>query len=126
MFKDRLIEYRESLNIDTKREMAEKLNVSEQLYAMVERGARKPSADFIRKLVIFSNKPEEYWLYGVSKDDDIINKRKSFKSVENTVMELINEGYITDVNFGKDIEDALLLAIKADIQHILLRKNSKN
>jgi transcriptional regulator with XRE-family HTH domain len=122
MFNERLKKYRNELNIDTKKEMAEKIGVSEQLYAMVERGDRKPSNDFIRKLVIFSNLAEEYWIYGVTKDTEVIDKRKVFSSIENTVMELINEGYIKDTNFDKDIEDALLLAIKTDIQHILLRK----
>lgn len=121
-FNDRLINFRKELNIDTKREMANKLDVSEQLYAMVERGNRNPSNDFIRKLVIFSNLPEEYWIYGVVKDTEILDKRKNFSSIENTVMELINEGYIKDTNFDKDIEEALILAIKTDIQHILLRK----
>jgi hypothetical protein len=89
---------------------------------MVERGDRKPSEDFIRKLVIYSSLPEEYWLYGVEKDEDIINVRKKFKSIENTTLELIEEGYIKDINFNKEIEDILLTAIKTDIQHILLRK----
>jgi len=126
MFNERLEQYRMSLNINTKKEMAEKIGVSEQLYAMVERGDRKPSDDFIRKLVIFSRKPEEYWLYGVEKDSDILNARKNFKAIENTVMELINDGYIEDVNFDENIEKALLLALKTDIQHILLRKRGKN
>lgn len=122
MFNDRLLKYRNGLNINTKREMAARLGVSEQLYAMVERGDRKPSEDFIRKLVIYSSLPEEYWLYGVEKDEDIINVRKKFKSIENTTLELIEEGYIKDINFNKEIEDILLTAIKTDIQHILLRK----
>lgn len=122
MFNNRLLKYREELNVNTKREMAARLGVSEQLYAMVERGDRKPSEDFIRKLVIYSNLPEEYWLYGVEKDEDIINIRKKFKSIENTTLELIEEGYIKDINFDKEIEDILLTAIKTDIQHILLRK----
>ncbi|MFT8352166.1 helix-turn-helix domain-containing protein [Clostridium saccharoperbutylacetonicum] len=122
MFNDRLLKYRSELNINTKREMAARLGVSEQLYAMVERGDRKPSDDFIRKLVIYSSLPEEYWLYGIEKDEDIINVRKNFKSIENTVLELIEEGYIKDINFNKEIEDILLTAIKTDIQHILLRK----
>jgi transcriptional regulator with XRE-family HTH domain len=121
-FNDRLKKYREDLNIDTKREMANKLGVSEQLYSMVEKGTRKPSEDFIRKLVVDSNLFEEYWLYGVVKDDEILNSRNNFKSIENTVMELLNEGYIKDINFGEDIENALMLAIKTDIQHLLLRK----
>jgi len=122
MFKERLGNYRKELNIDTKREMAEKMGVSEQLYAMVERGDRKPSTDFIRRLVILSELSEEYWIYGIEKDSDIIKRRKNFKSIESTVLELINEGYIKDINFNKEIEDALLLAIKNDIHHILIRK----
>lgn len=127
MFKERLKKYREEeLMLNTKREMAEKLGVSEQLYAMVERGDRKPSNDFLRKLVICSNVPEEYWLYGIQTEKDLINKRKRFKSIENTVLDLIDEGYITDIDFNKEIEEILVTAIKADIQHLLLRKNNKD
>lgn len=50
-FESKLKDYRENnLKINTRREMAEKLGVSEQLYAMVERGDRKPSNDFLNKL----------------------------------------------------------------------------
>lgn len=122
MFNDRLKKFREELKINTKREMAAKLGVSEQLYAMVERGDRKPSNDFIRKLVILSNLPEEYWVYGVEKDLDIVNVRKNFKAIEDTILELIEEGYIKDINFSKEIEDIIVTAAKTDIQHILLRK----
>lgn len=122
MFNDRLKKFREELKINTKREMSAKLGVSEQLYAMVERGDRKPSNDFIRKLVILSNLPEEYWVYGVEKDLDIVNVRKNFKAIEDTILELIEEGYIKDINFSKEIEDIIVTAAKTDIQHILLRK----
>lgn len=127
MFQDRLKKYREEdLLLSTKREMAEKIGVSEQLYAMVERGDRKPSNDFLRKLVICSNIPEEYWVYGTKTEKDLINKRKTFKSIESTVLDLIDEGYITDIDFSKEIEEILVTAIKADIQHLLLRKNNKD
>lgn len=127
MFKERLRKYRvDELKLNTKREMAEKLGVSEQLYAMVERGARKPSNDFLGKLIILSNIPEEYWLYGVQTDKELLNKRKTFKSIENTVVDLISDGYITDIDFNKEIEEILITAIKADIQHLLLRKNNKD
>lgn len=125
MFKDRLRKYREEeLNLSTKREMAEKLGISEQLYAMVERGDRTPSNDFLRKLVVCSNIPEEYWLYGVQSENDLVAKRKTFKSIERTVLDLMEEGYITDINFSKEIEDILITAIKADIQHLLLKKSN--
>ncbi|OOM81842.1 helix-turn-helix domain protein [Clostridium puniceum] len=127
MFKERLRSYRENeLKLSTKREMAEKIGVSEQLYAMVERGDRLPSNDFLRKLVLYSNMPEEYWRYGIQSETDLIAKRKQFKSIENTTLELIDEGYITDINFSKDVEDLLITALKADIQHLLLRKNNKD
>lgn len=125
-FNERLGKYREHLNIDTKRKMANELGVSEHLYAMVERGDRPASKDFMRKLVIYSKLPEEYWLYGVEKNNEILNTRKEFKSIESSVMELIDEGYIADVNFDKRIEDILLTAIKTDIQHILLKRNGNN
>lgn len=127
MFEKRLEQYRvEELNFNTKREMADKLGVSEQLYAMVERGDRTPSKDFLRKLVICSNIPEEYWLYGIQSEKDLIDKRRNFKSIESTVLDLIDEGYITDIDFDKEIEEILITAIKADIQHLLLRKRNKD
>lgn len=74
MFSKRLKNYRENtLKILTKKEMAEKLGVSEQLYAMVERGSRNPSKDFLRKLVTYSNLLEEYWLYGIQNETLIEN-----------------------------------------------------
>lgn len=128
MFTNRLKNYRENeINLSTKREMAEKMGVSEQLYAMVERGARKPSNDFLSKLVMLSNLPEEYWLYGVKTEKERIDKRRDFKSIESTVMDLLNDGYIKDTDFDDEIKEILILALKADIQHLLLkRKNNKD
>lgn len=126
MFDERLRNYRENtLKISTKKEMAEKLDMSEQLYAMVERGARKPSKDFLRKLVIYSNMPEEYWLYGVKNENEFLEKRKVFKSIETTVFDLIEDGTITDINFDEDIEDVLIAALKVDIKHILLKRKKQ-
>ncbi|CAI3643046.1 helix-turn-helix domain-containing protein [Clostridium neonatale] len=126
MFNERLKNYRENhLKISTKKEMAEKLGVSEQLYAMVERGARNPSKDFLRKLVIYSNLPEEYWIYGVKTENEFIDKRKVFKSIESTVYDLIDDGTISDINFDSDVEDVLITALKADIQHILLKRKKQ-
>lgn len=126
MFNERLKDYRENtLKISTKKDMAEKLGVSEQLYAMVERGARNPSKDFLRRLVTYSDLPEEYWMYGVKSENEFIDKRKTFKSIESTVYDLIEEGIISDVNFDSDVEDVLIAALKADIQHILLKRKKQ-
>ena len=106
MFNKRLKNYREeNLKISTKKEMAEKLGISEQLYAMVERGARNPSKDFLKKLVTYSNLPEEYWIYGVKNENEFVDKRKVFKSIESTVYDLIDDGIISDINFDSDIEE---------------------
>lgn len=73
-FTERLKAYRIDLKISTKKEMANKLNISEQLYAMVERGSRKPSEDFLNKLVSFSGLKEEYWLYGIFENSMYMKK----------------------------------------------------
>ncbi|MGN2336845.1 helix-turn-helix transcriptional regulator [Clostridium cagae] len=126
MFNKRLKDYRENdLKISTKKEMAENLGISEQLYAMVERGARNPSKDFLKKLVTYSSLPEEYWMYGVKSENEFINKRRLFKSIESTVCDLIEDGSISDINFDSDIEDVLITALKADIQHILLKRKKQ-
>lgn len=122
MFIDRLKDYRiNELKLNTRREMAERMGVSEQLYAMVERGARKPSKDFLDRLLIVSGKPEEYWLYGVT-GNAIIDKRPEFKSIESTVIDLIESGIIINSDFDEEVEKVLLQAIKADVDHLLLKK----
>lgn len=122
MFKDRLLKYRtETVKAETKKEMSDLLGVSQQLYAMFERGDRSPSKNFLNKLVTYSGLAEEYWLYGVT-DTERITKRKEFKSIETTVLDLIEENYITNVDFSEDIKEILLTAIKADIQHLLLKR----
>lgn len=122
MFKDRLLKFRtETVKAETKKEMADLLGISQQLYAMFERGDRSPSKNFLDKLVTYSNLPEEYWIYGITEKERII-KRKEFKSIETTVLDLIDEGYITNVDFNEDIKEILLTAIKADIQHLLLKR----
>ncbi|WP_338627664.1 helix-turn-helix transcriptional regulator [Clostridium baratii] len=122
-FKDRLENYRTNiLNISTKREMAENLGISEQLYAMFERGARKPSKSFLKILTSYSNIPETYWLYGI--EEDYANERKDFSCIKETVNQLITDGFIDkDVEFNDEIEDILLTALKADIKHLFLKQH---
>lgn len=117
-FKERLENYRVNIcNIGTKREMAKKLNISEQLYAMFERGAREPSKKFLKSLTDFSGIPESYWLYGI--EDEYIENRNEFSCVKSAVNTLIEEGLIDSrLELDKDTEDILLTALKADIKHI--------
>lgn len=72
MFNTRLERYREYLGLK-KRELADKLEVSESYYNMIENGKRNPSKSFIIKLVNHSGKPEEYWLYGIQNETLIEN-----------------------------------------------------
>lgn len=122
-FTTRLEHYRvDTLKISTKREMAEKIGISEQLYAMFERGARKPSKSFLKKLSDYSGIPESYWLYG--SDLEYIENRKEFNCTKETVDKLIKDGFITkDVEFSEDVEDILLTALKADLKHLFLKQN---
>ncbi|HBJ1645852.1 TPA: helix-turn-helix domain-containing protein [Clostridium botulinum] len=87
-FNERLLNYRiNEIKIDSKREMAKKIGISEQLYAMVERGDRKPSKDFLNKLVLLSNLKEEYWIYGIS-EDNIYSKKIEYclRNKENNLL----------------------------------------
>lgn len=132
MFNKRLEEYRLKLKIETKREMAKKIGISEQLYAMVERGARKPSSDIIKKLVAMSKLPAEYWLYGVNKKD-FFNNKDDFKNIKK-VIDTILEFNITDIdnifdenNNPKDSLGKLLInALKKDINGMIEKNNKKN
>ncbi|MEG1313601.1 MAG: helix-turn-helix transcriptional regulator [Bacilli bacterium] len=119
----RLEHYRvDALKISTKREMAERLEVSEQLYAMFERGARKPSKSFLKKLSKYSNIPESYWLYGT--DLEYIENREEFNCTKETASRLINDGFITkEVYLSDDVKDILLTALKADLKHLFLKQN---
>lgn len=124
-FNERLENYRVNiLKISTKKEMAEILGLSEQLYAMVERGARNPSKRFLKKLCEYSSIPESYWLYGI--EADFLEERKDFNCIRNTV-DLLIENNLLDktVSFNEDIEDILLTALKADIKHLFLKKEQK-
>lgn len=120
-FNDRLKEYREKLGIETKREMADKLGISEQLYSMLEVGSRNPSKKVLHKLVDFSGLPEEYWVYGVI-DDKSINDREELKDTKESIKLLINLGIIKDENLSSEAMEVLIAALKADIKHLLMKK----
>lgn len=117
-FKDRLLNYRNELGIKTKIEMANKLGIARTLYGMLENGQRKPSQEVLDKLFLMTNKPEEYWLYGIE-DDEYTSTRKEFKMTERAVKQLIDIGLIKDENLTDSVKEVLLAALKADIRHLL-------
>lgn len=129
MFNDRLIKYRNALG-KSKRDLAEELEISESYYNLIENGKRDPSKNFIEKLVILSEKPEEYWLYGIEKDD-YVSVRDDFKSLTKAIDQLTELNLINDVDSlfnGKydkgTLEELLIMALKADIQHIIDKKKN--
>lgn len=121
-FKDRLLNYRSELKIKTQKGMSEKLGITNTLYCMLENGQRKPSHEVLSKLFLLSDKPEEYWLYGVEDGKEYINAREEFKMIKQAVSQLIEIGLIKDINFDKSTEKVLMAALKADIQHLIEKK----
>lgn len=127
MFNVRLEEYRNSLGL-LKREMANKLEMSESYYNMIENAKREPSRKFIDKLVNLSGKPEEYWIYGI-KEDKYVDNRNHFKSSEKLFNQLIEIGMIEKTedidklfnNCFKEgtIEELIIKAYKTDIEYLL-------
>lgn len=122
-FKDRIIEYRESLGIKTQKAMAERLDLSRQLYSNLESGYKNPSKLVLEKLVADSNLPEEYWLYGLD-ERQYVDERKEFKCLY-TVIEDLKDTDLLDLhdgNWNSEVEEILLNALKADILHMRLKE----
>ena len=130
-FKDRLNRYRNSLGY-TQRMLAHELDVSENYYSLFENGVRKPSRNFLIKLVNHSGKPEEYWLKGVTEEQYYLEriKNKSLNTVINTLFDLniIKDNNDIDRLFSKDVyeensfEHLIIEAIKVDLEAELKRK----
>lgn len=121
MFNERLKKYRVELGIAKKKQMAQKLGISEQLYSMLESGSRKPSNDVMKKLVDFSGIAEEYWEYG-NIGSKTLEEREELKDTKDSINLLINLGLIKDENLTDETLEVLIAALKADIKHILLKK----
>jgi transcriptional regulator with XRE-family HTH domain len=122
-FNERLKNYRISLKIKKKREMSKKLGISEQLYYMLESGTRKPSKDVLEKLFLLSEKPEEYWLYGITDDTEYIEKREEFKCMNDAIEQLSNLGLLdSDKEYSDGVKEVLLAAAIADTTHILEKR----
>ena len=125
MFNEHLIKYRNEFHFN-KTEMAHKLEVSDSYYSLIESGKRKPSKSFIEKLVSVSEIPEEYWLYGINKED-YLSARNDFKFLRKTLYTILDlnsikstNGIFDENNNPQDSLGRLLIAaLKADINSMI-------
>jgi transcriptional regulator with XRE-family HTH domain len=128
MFNERLEKFRKELNLRRK-EMAAKLEVSESYYSLIESGKRNPSKNFIEKVVLISESPEEYWIYGINRED-YANTRDDFKSLKKALDAILDLGSIKDIdeifdqdNMPKDSLGKLLIAaLKADMKYMIEKR----
>ncbi|NRT71402.1 helix-turn-helix transcriptional regulator [Clostridium beijerinckii] len=128
MFNERLEKYRNDLNLK-KKDMADKLDVSESYYSLIESGKRNPSKNLIEKIVLISELPEEYWIYGIKKED-YVNTRNDFKSLKKALDTILDLSSISNVNeiFDEDnipkdsLGKLLVSALKADMQYMIEKR----
>lgn len=128
MFNERLEKYRNELHLKNM-EMANKLEVSESYYSLIENGKRHPSKNLIEKLVVISDLPEEYWIYGIN-TEDYINTRDDFKSLKKALDTIFDLGSFKNVdeifdqdNIPKDSLGKLVIsALKSDMQYMLEKR----
>lgn len=127
-FSERLAKYRKSLDLQ-KKEFAAKLEISESYYNMIENGKRNPPKNFLTKLVALTEKPEEYWLYGID-ERDYIDKRDITKATKLAIENIIDMNLIKNFKTlfnennkeNKIAEDLLIAALKADLSYFFLDK----
>ena len=125
MFNEHLIKYRNEFHFN-KTEMAHKIEVSDSYYSLIESGKRKPSKSFIEKLVSVSEIPEEYWLYGINKED-YLSARNDFKFLRKTLYTILdlnaikstNEIFDENNNPKDSLGRLLIAALKADINSMI-------
>ena len=119
MFNERLFNYRQGLEL-TMRDFAKKLNVSEAYYSMIESGKRNPSRRIIEKLVLISERSEEYWIYGIEKKEEV--KFENLTKIVKQLMELNLLDNIDSLFQGKyeerTQEELVIVALKKDIKNI--------
>ena len=131
-FTDRLENYRKSLGF-TKRRLADELGVKENNYNYFENGKRNPSKGFLLKLVTYSNKPEEYWLHGISEEEYVVVRNK-FKCINTVVDQIVKMNLVDDVDeLFKDgvinkcsIDELIIEAFKTDLAYEMKRNELKN
>lgn len=135
MFNERLITLRNELGLNNK-QMSKKLGIGESYYSQIENGRKSPSKNFMEKLVNLSGKPEEFWFYGIEDKNKYIDSRQEFKCTTKAVEQILDLGLDVDELFKKDsdnetiiksgsIEELIVAALKADIEHIKLKKKEQ-
>ena len=122
-FKDRLKDYRISLGITLKNEMAKRLGIARTLYSMLENGTREPSKDVLEKLFIDSDNPSEYWIYGITDTKEYLSTREEFKCSRDAFEQLSELGEIeAGKEFSVEAKEILATAAFADAMHLLEKK----
>ncbi|WP_294379665.1 helix-turn-helix domain-containing protein [uncultured Clostridium sp.] len=128
MFTERLKEYRNTLHLKMN-EMADKLQVSDSYYSLIENGKRSPSKTLIEKLVVISELPEEYWIYGINRQD-YVNTRDEFKSLKKALDSIFETDTVSSVSeifdenhMPKDLLGRFLVAaLESDISYMLEKR----
>lgn len=121
-FGKRLEKYRTE-RMMTKRELAEKLEITEQYCGAIERGVKKPSKNFMEKLIVLTELPYEYWMFGAEKEEDIINTREDMKCLKDAFEQLYEIGLLKDAdNISDAVKEVLDAALLADLTHFIEKK----
>ncbi|MGG7058752.1 helix-turn-helix domain-containing protein [Clostridium tertium] len=128
-FTDRLKKFRNEKGLN-QTELGELIGVKKSYYSQIENNKKSPSRNFINSLVAISGLPEEYWLYGVE-EKDYVNDRIEYKCIQRAFEQILELNIIDDVNKLRiqapegSIEELIVSAIKADLEHLINKKKGK-
>lgn len=128
-FTDRLKKFRTEKGLN-QTELGELIGVKKSYYSQIENNKKSPSRNFINSLVVISNLPEEYWLYGVE-EKDYVNDRIEYKCIQRAFEQILELNIIDDVSKLRiqapegSIEELIVSAIKADLEHLINKKKEK-
>lgn len=128
-FTDRLKKFRNEKGLN-QTELGELIGVKKSYYSQIENNKKSPSRNFINSLVAISGLPEEYWLYGVE-EKDYIDNRIEYKCIQRAFEQILELNIIDDVTklrievLEGSIEELIVSAIKADLEHLINKKKEK-
>lgn len=108
------------------------LGINPNAYSMICRNTRPISDNFLDKLILATNKPEEYWLHGIDENsDEYLYSRSEFKSLVRAIKVLIdnnlieNDGtYASEENKAAS-EKILNAALTTDLVHLVIKINNQ-
>jgi len=127
---DRLKKFKNELGIESNKEMATLLKISESFYSMIESRNKPVSKNVLQRLIILSKMAEEYWRFGITDEKERIEMREEFKCSKDAIVQLSSIGLLkeSDEEYSATVKEVLEAAMKADISHILekIRLESKN